>query len=438
MNEIATKSIPAAIAFAVMGVLLFFYRFNLVHLRLPLQIACIGVILASSLRVSIARNHVKMPDDELYWSKVRCSVWLNTLSWAVIFGCAAWELKATGIHYMASIVMMVGFVAASLITLSYDKLLFFPFNLLLVGGPAVIATYQGIALNDSSYFIITFTMVIFLLYQTKQYREYRAVILDRFNNHVDLEDSNEILKKNQETLINQTVKLVQASKASALGEMAGGLSHEVNNSLMVILGSLQQLERKIHQDHGLRPEYDKKMERMVGAIHKIKSVVDGLRFFAQEIESSPRQQVSLREMMERTLNYCHEMLKAHSIQLSMEHIPEIQLNCQPMQITQAIFSIIKNADEALAKNNDPSEKWVKIKFRKDNGKIKIMISNGGPLIESSIREKLFQPFFTTKDVGEGTGLSLSIARGIFRDHGGDLILDEHEKFTCFTLELPLA
>ncbi len=233
------------------------------------------------------------------------------------------------------------------------------------------------------------------------------------------------------------MKLVQASKASALGEMAGGLSHEVNNSLMVILGSLQQLERKIHQDHGTRPEYEKKMERMVTAIHKIKSVVDGLRFYSQEVTPSPRQNVALWEIMERTLNYCHEMMKAHSIQLSMELVPEATINCQPMQITQAIFSILKNADDALMKTNDPNEKWVKIKFRKENGRMKIKISNGGTRIPAEVRERIFYPFFTTKDVGEGTGLSLSIAQGIFREHGGDLTLDEGNDFTCFTLELPM-
>ncbi len=302
----------------------------------------------------------------------------------------------------------------------------------------IIAAIQGIIFNNPAYFLITFTIVVFNLYQARQYKEYRSVIFDRFNNQVELEDSNQALKESQETLINQTMKLVQASKASALGEMAGGLSHEVNNSLMVILGSLQQLERKIHQDHGAKPEYEKKMERMVAAIHKIKSVVDGLRFYSQDIEHSPRQSVALWEIMERTLNYCHEMLKAHSIQLHMELVPEAMISCQPIQITQAIFSILKNADDALMKTKDPSEKWVKIKFRKEEGKIKIKISNGGPAIEESIREKVFHPFFTTKDVGEGTGLSLSIAKGIFREHGGDILLDEGLTYTCFTLELPLV
>ena len=438
LNEIATKSIPAAIAFALFGFLIFFYRFNLVQFRLPLQIACIGVIIASSMRVYIARNHATNSDESKYWRLVRYSVWLNTLSWAVIFGSAAWELQSTGLHYMAAMIIMVGYVAASLVTLSYDPVLYFPFNFLLAGIPGLIALYHGFALNESAYFITTFTITVFILYQIRQYREYRKVIFDRFNNHVDLEDSNEALKKSQDILINQTLKLVQASKASALGEMAGGLSHEVNNSLMVILGSLQQLERKINQDHGMKPDYEKKMERMVTAIHKIKSVVDGLRYYSQEVGPSPRQDVALWEIMERTMNYCHEMLKAHSIQLSMELVPEATIHCQPMQVTQAIFSILKNADEALVKINDPSEKWVKIKYRKENGRIKIRISNGGAPIDSVVRDRIFHPFFTTKDVGEGTGLSLSIAQGIFRDHGGDLTLDEGIDFTCFTLELPIV
>ena len=381
------------------------------------------MILASAIRVYIARTLGQRVTEEKYWKFIRLSVWVNTLSWTVSFSTAAWELKSTGYHYVSSVTIMVGFVTASLITLSYDKWLFFPFNILLLGGPAIIALLHG-------YHILPVIFLGSFLYQCRQYREYRAVISHRFNAQVDLEES-------QEDLINRTVQLVHASKSAALGEMAGGLSHEVNNSLMVILGTIRQLERKLKTNSHEDPDYKVKISKMVESIQKINTVIEGLKYFSLEQDQIPREIVSLKDIIERTLNYSQEMLKAHAIELSVEPIPEAAISCHPMELTQAMFSVIKNADEALVRLKDPSERWIKIRFGRGHKKILIKIVNGGPMIPGEIREKVFQPFFTTKDVGEGTGLSLSIAKGILRDHGGDITFEESESSTCFILELPL-
>lgn len=429
LNEIASKSIPAAVSFSLFAILAFFYHFNLVRLRVPLQVACIGVILASIIRVYVARNLRESVMEEKYWQFIRMSVWMNTLSWTIIFSVASWELKSTGPHYIAAATLVVGFATASLITLSYDKWLFFPFNIFLLGAPTLIAFING-------YYIIPLIFIFSFLYQCRQYREYRTVIEHRFGTQVDLEDSNEALKESKEDLINKTVQLVHASKSAALGEMAGGLSHEVNNSLMVILGTIRQMERKMKINAHDDPEYDKKIGRMIESIQKITSIIDGLKYFSLEHDQVPREFVSLKQIMERTLNYSQEMLKAHSIELTVDEIPDVTISCHPMELTQAMFSILKNADEALVNLKSPADRWIKIRFGRGHKKVLIKIINGGPMIPKEIREKVFQPFFTTKDVGEGTGLSLSIAKGILREHGGDLTIEEGESKTCFLLELP--
>jgi C4-dicarboxylate-specific signal transduction histidine kinase len=119
----------------------------------------------------------------------------------------------------------------------------------------------------------------------------------------------------------------------------------------------------------------------------------------------------------------------------MDDPPYVTVKCHPMELTQAMFSIIKNADEAVMKS-DPKDRWIRISFTSTAEKIVIKIINGGRIIDPKVRQKIFQPFFTTKEVGEGTGLSLSIAKGIFREHGGDITLQESAEYTCFLLELP--
>lgn len=436
LTEIATKSIPAAIAFAFFAILVFFYQFHVVTYLPHLKLACVGVVIASAIRVFVSRTYSPVSDQGPYWKFIRYSVWLNTLCWSIVAAVVSWEHECTGFDYIAAMLLMMGFVAASLVTLSYDKWLFFPFNLLLLFPPASISLYLGLMLHNSSYYMQTISFFGFLLYQIRQYKEYRQVLIHRFDGQVDLEDSNFALKESQEKLINQTVQLIQASKTRALGEMAGGLSHEVNNSLMVILGTVRQLERRLKEDRVIDADYENRIQKMSGAIHKIKTVIDGLRYFSLEREHVPMETVSLGEIMERTLNYCQEMLKAHGVHVTVARVPAVFIDAHPMELTQAMFNIMKNADEAVSALEDTYQRWVRIGYELEDGKVHIRISNGGPVIPAENRDKLFLPFFTTKDVNEGTGLSLSIAKGILKEHGGDLSFDERDGVTNFVLELP--
>ncbi|MFL5785765.1 MAG: sensor histidine kinase [Bacteriovoracaceae bacterium] len=428
LNEIAHKSVPAAIAFAVFAIVIFFFPFG-VHELLPLmRFACVGVVVSSLYRIAISKVMKTTESADAGFTKVRFSVWLNTFSWTVIIGCVSWELHGNGPYFLTAMMLITGFCAASLVTLAYDKWSFFPFNTLLLGVPAAISIYYGVMTGDATHFFLSFIVGVFLLYQLRQYFDYRKLLSHRFKTQVELEDTNK-------TLVDQSVKLAQASKASALVEMAGGLSHEVNNSLMVILGNVQQLARKLNAEESLDLAKRQKIERTVMAIQKIRSVVDGLKSFSNEGEAAAFEEVPLSDVMERTLNYCKEMVTAHGVAFTMDDPPDVKVKCHPMELTQAMFSIIKNADEAVMKS-DPKDRWIRIRFGMTGEKIVIKIINGGHIIDPNVRQKIFQPFFTTKEVGEGTGLSLSIAKGIFREHGGDITLQESNEYTCFLLELP--
>lgn len=102
-----------------------------------------------------------------------------------------------------------------------------------------------------------------------------------------------------------------------------------------------------------------------------------------------------------------------------------------------LINLIKNAEDALDSVTDKAEKWIKLSFRHNDGVIFISVSNGGEPIPKSLHTKIFQPFFTTKQVGKGTGLGLSISHGLMREHGGDLVFDPAAEKTSFILQLPL-
>lgn len=157
--------------------------------------------------------------------------------------------------------------------------------------------------------------------------------------------------------------------------------------------------------------------------------------FSQQTDALPKVRVSLHEIVDDTLNFCGEMLKARYVKLDIGDVPEALIECHPVQISQVIINLIKNAEDALQNEKD-EERWVKISFEKLNTNVLIHVSNGGQRISEEIQDKLFLPFFTTKGVGKGTGLGLSISRGIMKEHEGDLSFNEIEKQTTFIVTLP--
>jgi C4-dicarboxylate-specific signal transduction histidine kinase len=261
-------------------------------------------------------------------------------------------------------------------------------------------------------------------------------MIDRMGTQVELERSLAELKMSQDAFIKQTAQLFQASKISALGEMAGGLSHEVNNSLMTIMGSVQQLERYFLRDGINRPEYNRKVSHSNEAIGKIKTVIDGLSIFSQQAEESEKLDRPLEEIIFRTLNFINEMIKVNEITMIVAPIPHVMVRCNPIQITQILFYLVKNAFDALGGVDDPMKRWIRLSFVVKDYDVEIRVMNGGPQISHEVRAKLFQPFFTTKEIGKGTGLSLSISKGIALAHKGDIYLDEGPDYTTFALIIP--
>jgi two-component system, NtrC family, sensor kinase len=202
----------------------------------------------------------------------------------------------------------------------------------------------------------------------------------------------------------------------------------------VILGSAQQVERDLIKENNLSPKNEKRVQNIVDAVLRMKTVIDGLKFFAREMDSEGKTPTDLSSIIERTLQYSQEMLRAHSVNLTVDAIPPVEINCHPFQITHLLFSLLKNADDAL-KNVPPSERWIKIKFSLSEGKIQIHIINGGKKISQEIQGKLFQPFFTTKDINLGSGLSLCASKGVALEHGGDLFFNNSYPNTCFSLQM---
>lgn len=437
-KEVAYKSTVATIAFSVVAIFVGFYLFGLTEYALLIRIACSFAVIANILRFIASKRILNSPtgpsDADINF--IRYAVWLNSISWGVVFASGIWGLKGQGWHYAVLVTILTGYVASSLVTLGYDKSIFYPFQVILLVPLLLISFYQyWTGVNPYGHYLM-FMFSLFFVYQLKQFKDYRAGLMQRFNALLDLEFSFKELKKSQSSLVEQTAKLIHASKISALSNMAGGLAHEVNNSLMVILGTTQQVQRELTKNAQVSDSISDKFRQSTEAILKIKEVIEGLKYFSQEMEPQPKEVIPLKIVIDRTLSYTRELLKAHEIQFSSSEVPDVKVLCHPFQITQILFNLTKNADDAMA--GLPAEsRWLKYEFVMYPNFILIKVMNGGPQILPEFHLKLFQPFFTTKDVNQGTGLSLSTSRGIAMDHKGDLYFEDNQN-TTFVLKLPIV
>lgn len=436
-EEVAKRAPAATVAFTLMSTLIFFYHFNTVVFVPGIRFGAVLIFISAFLRFFSARNFL-VDREPRSWLGVKLGVWINALGWGIVIALAAFELRGQGLHFAVLITIMTGNLAGSLMTLSSFSYLYLPFLVSCITAAAGVALYQWIYLGIPSLMYLLFAYLVFTLYQLIQFKSVRALQIERLTGQLDLEKSLGELKESQEAFVKQTAKLFHVSKLSALGEMAGGLSHEVNNSLMRIQGAVDQLDRFFQRDGINRTEYFQKIESSREGIRKVKTVIEGLKYFAQEGDEAEKSDHPLQEIVDRTMNFTGELLRAHDIMLFVSPVPNLIVHCNPMQITQVLFYLVKNAYDALEGIDDPDRRWISLSFVEDAATVEIRVTNGGPGLLPDVKSRLFQPFFTTKEVGKGTGLSLSISRGIALAHRGDIYLDEEAAFTTFALKIPSA
>lgn len=243
-----------------------------------------------------------------------------------------------------------------------------------------------------------------------------------------------IMAENISTRKEAEIRLAQASKLSALGEMAGGIAHEINNPLSIIKGYIDLLRRHSSRQ-SLSPElliqYISKMDQTVSRISRI---VNGMRRFARESSTDEKVKYSLNKIVEETLDICQERINNNGTAVDVEYLEnEPYVYCRPVEISQVLLNLINNSYQATSSYQHP---WIKIKMEDAGSIYRIYVIDCGKRISPLIRQKLFQPFFTTKDVGVGTGLGLSISRGIIEEHKGKLYYQDEAPNTTFVIEIP--
>lgn len=242
----------------------------------------------------------------------------------------------------------------------------------------------------------------------------------------ELSQSKEIILEQQETLI-------AGAKMSVLGEMAGGIAHEINNPLAIIHAKADLLQRQASRGTLQQTVLVTDLNKINQTVMRIAKIVKGLRAFSRNGDADAMENVDVSSMIEEAVSICHKRYREKSVDLRV-HCPEnVDIECRPSQIEQVLVNLLANALDAVV---NLEEKWVELDAQIHSYGVTISVTDSGPGISAEIVEKMMNPFFTTKKVGHGTGLGLSISLGIIRDHHGQLQYDSTSAHTRFTIELP--
>ena len=235
---------------------------------------------------------------------------------------------------------------------------------------------------------------------------------------------------------------LRTAQMAAIGELAAGVAHEVNNPITGIINFAQLLLDDSEKD-SLQAEL---LDRIVNEGERIALIIKNLLSFARESEKE-NEAIEIVEVIIRSLSLIEHQFKKDGITLNKSFSGE---SCQILgnftQLQQVILNILSNARFALNERYPGADenKTIDIScypFIKEAGKpvIQITITDSGTGIPQGILKRLFDPFFTTKPSGKGTGLGLSISYGIIRDHGGTIKVDSIvHKYTKIIIELPTS
>lgn len=304
-------------------------------------------------------------------------------------------------------------------------------------------------------------------YKTAYEREKRArlkaeEVLENKSRELFLK--NERLKESYDLLQKQQTAMLQNEKLATLGTLAAGMAHEINNPLAFVKSNIESLtqyhtsySRLISFIQGVADELSEEtktrltilfeeedlefiradlpelMSDTAEGLTRVRDIVMNLRSFSRT-QSADRGFANLVDGIQSTLKLLHSELN-NSVDLKLNLQPVAEISCNANELNQVFLNLIINAKHAAENQKRPT---IAITTHAVESDIIIEISDNGCGMSDEVQQQIFVPFFTTKAVGEGTGMGLAIAYGIIKDHGGEINVNSIEgKGTTFTLKLPI-
>lgn len=294
--------------------------------------------------------------------------------------------------------------------------------------------------NEFAALVLACLEIVFLAYLIGSSRQFYNNLVRRYEveealriEKLNLQKAIEDLKEAQNEALKQTARAEYASKMASLGQMAGGVAHEINTPLAVIRTSADLLLMEFKKKEASLEKIEKWLVKIQDTTQRIAKIIKGLLSFSREGSKDPFSIFSLATPLEETLSFCRKKFESAGITLKVGPFPNVQIEGREVQLSQVFLNLLNNAFDAIKETAEP---WIEIQVCESESLIEVSVTDSGQGIPADLLAQIFQPFFTTKDIGQGTGLGLSVSRGIIEDHGGTLQIDEDCPNTRFFFRIP--
>jgi signal transduction histidine kinase len=243
----------------------------------------------------------------------------------------------------------------------------------------------------------------------------------------------ELNAKLEQKVAERTRQLIQSEKMAAIGLLAGGVAHEINNPLAGILALTQIRLKETPQDSQLAADL-KKIEQLA---YRCETIVQEILDFSRDAEREGKEPVDLNKMIEKSLHFVTLQSKECRVEIKKDLAPDLPpVRGNHNQLQQVFLNLMTNACHAMA---DGGRISLSTRYARDRGHAELQVADTGCGIPPEEMPRVFDPFFTTKRRGRGTGLGLSISYKIIEDHQGTIRVESRPgEGSVFTVSLPVS
>ena len=398
----------------------------------------------------LAENFSKEETEEEKEMDEKIQVWLD-LGWRV------WDLNHRSLHAAARRVFEVELRQAheTLRPVLLRRIKEEEEDLMLWSQKAATVTQQALFIGAGLLIVFSFASVLMTLLITFFFGRKFTLLIDGYqkivhgfwDHRIDLKSRDEFAQlargfnrmaqaicDREESLKKSQAVLVQSEKMSAVGQLAAGIAHEINNPLGIILGFAQGLKYQLKGVESAPEALDFIEKEALRCVNLVKNLL----VFSRTSRAEERVEIDISETIEGALSLVTTQSRVKNVDLSREfttNLPKIAANQN--QIQQIIINLCNNAMDAMTGNG---KIFIRTGQTWKNGKnwVTFEVQDTGSGISKDIQSKIFEPFFTTKTIGKGTGLGLSLVHELVQKHHGIIeVSSEIGRGTTFTIFLPV-
>lgn len=244
---------------------------------------------------------------------------------------------------------------------------------------------------------------------------------------------NQKLSKALQVVSNQQEAQVNNARLSALGQMAGSVAHEINNPLAIIKARADALDRAVRRGDLTDEKLTKFTADIRRTVLRVSAIIKGLRSLTRNSAETSLKEVYVADLIDEVVALSYERYRLANVKLDILGVENQKIYVDKVQIGQVLINLLNNSYDEVSKTDDA---WVKIEFWENSEKSFLSVSDSGKGIPEEVVDRLMEPFFTTKNSDQGTGIGLSISKGIIDKHHGKFYYDSGSAHTRFVMELP--